>query len=760
MGTDDEGRMDGGRVVRLTVDEPPGPIDKQSSPVQGSVVTVGSTKVVGPRVVGVTDNAEVDVALGRDLDEALTQSRSVHPNGSVEVGLAGINPGDVGGVVDNDPVADVVLERELKEALRQRRSEQPNGKVIEDGCDVGAFGLEDPEVGNNEMLMQAKPVQPVVEVLPLATEVERVGREPLTVKSPVRDTIVGLEAVVLVKVLDEEVLPIDDAVLVRETVQPPSLRQTSTQRISVHIVVDAGVVRLVDGKVGVPVREGLETARVGEDELDDAGELGIVFGLVLSEPELLDVVVICPSELEGVVPGCTVLREEDVVAVKETVQPLKFRQASRHSRSVHVVVETKLSELVIAGVGTPVTSGLAVTGLDDEVLDVVVVCPRELGAIVPGCSALLEEEDVPVNETVHPLRSKQALRHSRSVQVVVETEPNELVIAGVDRPVICGLVIGRLDSSAVDVVEVLGRDRVHLVPRPKQAFTHRRSVHVVLGIIEEPGVVTLVRPVTVGELAGNNDPDEYGSELVKDTVHPKPRFKQAFTHRRSVQVAVVTGLVVAGFDVAEVVLPNCVNPDDNVVMGDDSDVLAVDKLDAVLEDVCDGEAGAEADDAVVLKPIFDVPIPVEEEVNVVWLVGEEDWLAVLVMPDPDDPLEETVGLATLDEMKVDPEDMMVADVIERADNTVDEDAVDTKAGMLVVQLLGQLLDVPVEEVGLDVVVEQPGPEQTETQDTPLQDVVQADDKLETLDETDLEEVTSVVGVGLVVRDELPEVTND
>lgn len=119
--------------MRAALDEPPSPIDRHNSPVQGEVAVVASTNVVAPRVVGVVDNAEVEVALDRIPNEALTQSRLVHPNGSVEVGLAGAATGDVEVVVDNRPVTDVVLERELKETLTQRRFEQPNGKVAEEG---------------------------------------------------------------------------------------------------------------------------------------------------------------------------------------------------------------------------------------------------------------------------------------------------------------------------------------------------------------------------------------------------------------------------------------------------------------------------------------------------------------------------------------------------------------------------------------------------------------------------------------------------
>ena len=71
-----------------------------------------------------------------------------------------------------------------------------------------------------------------------------------------------------VVVIEEEAL-IEDTVLVRETVQPRRSRQTFTQRTSVHVVVDADAVRLVDGALGLPVKEGLETAGIDEDRLGD-----------------------------------------------------------------------------------------------------------------------------------------------------------------------------------------------------------------------------------------------------------------------------------------------------------------------------------------------------------------------------------------------------------------------------------------------------------------------------------------------------------
>lgn len=302
-----------------------------------------------------------------------------------------------------------------------------------------------------------------------------------------------------------------------------------------------------------------------------------------------------------------------------------------------------------------------------------------------------------------------------------------LVVAGIDDTV--------LDEDVLIDGAVFVRETVQ-PPRFKQAFTQRSSVHVVV----DAGAVRIVDrglelPIKLGlEVAkiGDDGPEDVvpGPEalLVKDTVHPNPRFRQAFTQRRSVQVAVVTGVVV-GFEVAEVVLVNCVNPDGNVA---------------------------------VLRPKLDVPVPVEA-VELLRLgfgtqVGpihrlrqsapEHEGVGVkrvLVMPELDKSLDETVGIATVDGMKVDPEDMMVGDVPEKADDNVDKDVVETKTGVLIVRLLVVLPEV----VGLvtvlvGVMLEQPSPEQRVTHVTPLQDVVIENGKLEALESTNVEEVNSVV----------------
>lgn len=331
-------------------------------------------------------------------------------------------------------------------------------------------------------------------------------------------------------VIDEDA-PVEGTVLVRETVQPRRFRQTFTQRRSVHVVVDAGAVRLVDSALGLSVKEILGTARIDEDELGDNVE-------------------------EDATPDCRALLEEDVIPVKETVQPRKFRQT---------------------------------------------------------------------------------LTHRMSVQVVVGADPGELVPAELSKSGTGGLVVAGLPDVVLNVEEVLGKDRVHLVPRPKQTFAHGRSVHVVVNMPEEVDVVALVKPVTGGESGVNETPDEDSDDvlitgtvtglellLVKDTVHASPRFRHTSTHRKSLQVAVVTGLVVGEFDVTEVVLGDNIDANDEVVVDRNPDTLGVDRALVTVEDVCDGKTGVDSSDIWL-----DIAEDIRAELDVTTLIGEEDAVGML-----------------------------------------------------------------------------------------------------------------------------------
>ncbi|KAL8855881.1 MAG: hypothetical protein Q9178_007501 [Gyalolechia marmorata] len=625
-------------------------------------------------------------------------------------------------------------------------------------------------------------------LVPVAWQV--VPIHTLAQASPAHEAVAGVDALVVAGIggtlLDEDI-PIDDAVFVRETVHPPRFRQTFTQRRSVQVVVVAGAVRLVDTEIGVPVKVGFEVTNTGNDTLDDIVVLATIFRLVLPDAALLVAVVTCNSELEDMVPGCSVLLEADVVLVNETVQPSRFKQALTHSKSVQVVVEANPDEVVLAGIGTPVTGGLVVSGLD---------------------------EDLP------------------------------------------------------DVVPMLGKDKVHPEPRLKQTFAHNRSVHVVVGSPEELVVVTLGNPVTGGELVADDDLEEGGGDVAvasvvlgpemllgKDTVQLGPRFKQAFTHSRSVHVADATELVVAAGDVPELVIVGVTEPGDDIVVGRSVNALLVDKLEIVVGVIDGGEADSvwlevvdeeaplhvlprqmlrqarptqELDEAVLLEGGSAIPVPEGEDSDVVAdpvipeivddaIVGlltlgfgmqvgpihrlrqsepEHEGVSVkalLVVLEPSTPVGEEmtgiVGLARLEVdaqlgpiqvleqsrpeqedvnvlasrvlggIEIDPADVMVdkvamrdvavarldvhvgpkqrleheapkQDVLEEADGSADKDVVGANTGVLLVVLP---LNVGLVTV-LSSVDEQPAPIQMDT------DVVKDNDKLRTIDDNGVEEV--------------------
>ncbi|KAL9627607.1 MAG: hypothetical protein Q9204_006450 [Flavoplaca sp. TL-2023a] len=403
---------------------------------------------------------------------------------------------------------------------------------------------------------------------------------------------------------------------------------------------------------------------------------------------------------------------EDTVFVRETVQPRRFRQTFTQRMSVHVVVDAGAARLVDSALGLPVKEGLEIAGLDEDWLG-----DNVEEDATPDCRALLEEDVVPVKETVQPRRFRQTLTHRTSVQVVVEANPGELVPAELRKSVTGGLVVAEIADVVLNVKEVLGNDRVHLVPRPKQTFAHRRSVHVVVNIPEELEVVALVNPVTGGELIADNVPDEDSNDgvvpgvvpgpetlVVKDMVHAVPRFRHASTHRKSVQVAVVTGLVVAGFDVAKVVLGDDIDPNDEVWVAKPE----------------------------VLNKVEDVTV------KLIWLgfgiqVGPRHRLR------QSKPEQEGVGDNGMFVML---EDVMVGDVLETVDNAVGDIAVDPKFNVLVSRLLVVLAETDGVDVKMlvGVAVEQPGPTQTDTHSAPLQDVVNNEDRLVILVDAGAEEM--------------------
>ncbi|KAI4224775.1 MAG: hypothetical protein L6R36_004408, partial [Xanthoria steineri] len=665
--------------MRVALDEPSSPNDRQSSPVQGEVVVVGLIDVLAPRVVATIDNPNVELALGKIPNEALTQRRSGHPKGRVELGLAGGATRDVAGVADNGPVP---------ERLRQRRSVQlaadalslGNGFDDRIGMEVGRllpkvacpddvpvdnWTIDDtdwpsaPEQGVRHCeesageAVKARPPQQQFPPLPNVNCEDPAHRElqqPLTVNSPVRGTIAGVEVTLLVGVggvvpdIWQEApmhklrqaspeheavdgvgaLVVAGAVFGRETVQPARFKQAFTQRSSVHVAVDTGGVGIVDGRPKLPVEIGFEVDKIGDDGPGEVVELASVFG-------------------------------------RDTVQPTRFKQAFTQRISVHVAVDAGAVGIIDERPELPVEIGFEVDKIGDDEPKL----PVRLGFEVArtgddGLEDVVELARVFGRETVQPARFKQAFTQSTSLHVVVD--------AGA-----VGIVDGRLglELFAVDVAcpcEVEG-----LVPGPEPLF-------------------------------------------VKDTVQPSPRFRQAFTHKRSVQVAVVLGPFVVGSDAAEAVLGDCVNADNGVVMGRNPDVLV-----GRLVDPPSGLLGLGSGAQVGPTHRLRQSAPEHEGVGVKRL---------LVVLETDDMLEKSVRLATVDGLKVNPEDMMVGNVPENADDSVDKDVVDTDAGVLVVRLLIKLPEfVGFVTALVGLMVEQPSPVQRVTHAAPSQDVVIENDKL-------------------------------
>ncbi|KAL9628074.1 MAG: hypothetical protein Q9204_006131, partial [Flavoplaca sp. TL-2023a] len=300
------------------------------------------------------------------------------------------------------------------------------------------------------------------------------------------------------------------------------------------------------------------------------------------------------------------------------------------------------------------------------------------------------------------------------------------------------------------------------------------SVHVVVNIPEELEVVALVNPVTGGELTADNVPDEDSNDevvpgvvpgpetlVVKDMVHAVPRFRHASTHRKSVQVAVVTRLVVAGFDVAKVVLGDNIDPNDEVVVDRSPDTVGVGRVEVAVEDICDGKTEVDSSDDI--RAELDVEILIGEE-DAVGMNDEEVWAA---KPEVLDKVEDVnvellwFGFGThvgprhrLRQSKPEQEGVgdsgliveldyvMVGDVLETVDDAIGDIAVDPKFNVLVSRLLVVLAETDGVDVKMlvGVAVEQPGPRQRDTHSVPLQDVVNDEDRLVILVDAGAEEM--------------------
>ena len=636
-------------------------------------------------------------------------------------------------------------------------------------------------------------------LVPVAWQV--VPIHTLAQASPEHEAVAGVDALVVAGIggtlLDEDI-PIDGAVFARETVHPPRFRQTFTQRRSVQVVVVAGAVRLVDTGIGVPVKVGFEVTNTGNDTLDDIVVLATLFRLVLPDAALLVAVVNCNSELEDMVPGCSVLLEAGIVLVNETVQPSRFKQTLTHSKSVHVVVEANPDEVVVAEIGTPVTGGLLVPGLDEDVVPM-------LG-----------------KDNVHPEpRLKQTFAHNRSVHVVVGS-PEELIVVTLGNPLTGGELVADDDleegSGDVPVASVelgpemlLGKDTVQLEPRFKQALTHSRSVHVA-------GATELV-------VAGGDVPELVivGGTKPGDDVVVGRGVDALLVDKLEIVVGVIDGgqadsvwLEVVDEEAPLHVLPRQMlrqarptqELDDAVLLeggsaipgpeGEDSDVVAGPVIPGIVDDAIVGllrlgfgmqlgpihrlrqsEPEHEGVSVKVLLVVLEPNTPVGEEMTGVVRLARLEVdaqfgpIQVLEQSRPEQEDVNVLASRVLGEIEVDPTDVMVGnvamrdvavarldvhvgprqrleheapkqDVLEEAEGSVDKDVAEANTGVLLIVL-------PL-NVGLITVLssedEQPGPIQIDTHCALLQDVVKDDDKLGTIDDNGVEEagvVTAELG---------------
>lgn len=345
---------------------------------------------------------------------------------------------------------------------------------------------------------------------------------------------------------------------------------------------------------------------------------------------------------------------------RETVQPARFKQAFTQRSSVHVAVDTGAVGIIDGRPKLPVEIGFEVDKIGDDGPKLPIRLGFEVARIGDDGLEDVELARVFGRETVQPARFKQAFTQSTSLHVVVD--------AGA-----VGMIDGRLGLELLTVDSACPCEVEGLVPDPEPLF-------------------------------------------VKDTVQPSPRFRQAFTHKRSVQVVVVLGPFVVGSDVAEAVLGDCVNPDNGVVMGRNPDVVVGRVVDGPSELLGLG-VGTQVGPTHRLRQ----SAPEYEGVGVKGL---------LVVLEIDDMLDESVRLATVDGLKVNPEDMMVGNVPEIADDSVDKDIVDTDTGVLVVRLLIKIPEfVGLVTVLVGLMVKQPCPVQRVTHAAPSQEVVIENDKL-------------------------------
>ncbi|KAL8973374.1 MAG: hypothetical protein Q9197_002378 [Variospora fuerteventurae] len=401
-----------------------------------------------------TDGSEAtELMLGRRLRETLTQSKSEHSKGRLELGLTvlvdsefeGVKPVVEGPETDGDRVFDtiseleVALDSELNVMLTHSKSEQPNGSVAvgPNAVDVGVRGpggrLEGVRVDSVDG--QPEPTHRLIQAIPVHEEAGEF--ESVVVAGTGRSVLE----------IDRE--PDDRVGLVKDTVQAvPRPEHRLTQNRSAQVV-EAGARKVV--KVGGPV---------------------VVCAVVNAEAgELIEV----ESPLE------------EAVLDKATAQPPpRLKQASTQRRFVQVEVGAAVVPVVVR---PDISELVAVVDKDGA------PSSRVYRVVVPG-DRIAEIDRLVTVDVADPLQfgPTQRLRHASPEQDDadgIETEKPVVVTADVvvrlfvgDIEVVLKLPVSELPvTERVTAADVPGSGVDDGHPEPTQRDTQTEPSQEVVRLV-------------------------------------------------------------------------------------------------------------------------------------------------------------------------------------------------------------------------------------------------------------------------------------
>ncbi|KAL8705729.1 MAG: hypothetical protein Q9201_001163 [Fulgogasparrea decipioides] len=425
----------------------------------------------------------------------------------------------------------------LKEALTQRKLEHPNGSVV--------VGLAEDEVGVEITKEVGNPVMLGVEIVKDAeVRLDRESKKTLTHRKsehPKGRVLVGLPKAELGVDVTEYELGADDP-------EPGDIDELVVASMLEAIELDAvavAVASTLEGDEALLDRM-LKEALTHSKSEQPKGRVfvGLFEGeLEVGDPKIGDTEeVMVASKLEGIEVDVDELVVASTLDSVDIVPVRRLKDALTHSKSEQlkgkVLVELAGGKLGVDDIEEAGNTDVLVPAgkVEEELL----------------CSAVLEEVDVLVKDTVHPEpRLRQKFKHKRLVQVVVGT--------GV------GLVVTKLNGIFDEtengdddgpVLKIVG-DGV-----PEAVFPRLRDPH----MPEDPGagvsdtlpaadelwasavavdvgeVDELIEPLVVtGRSEGVLDNTEVDEETVvpdKDTMQLAPAFRQRPTHRGLVQVVV------------------------------------------------------------------------------------------------------------------------------------------------------------------------------------------------------------------------------